>query len=514
MVNKRGEESYLLEASSVSNGSSSLVESLKVLEVSHIGHELEQTKDGPDTEPVSLRQWLSRLSPRLYMLIFLAAISYWLLLNGLHAEEPLLVLDLPEGQAVPSYMVLLEQIGVLAGGVFVACHHLTSWRPSEWRMVAVFITVSLVTALPLAFLWDSTTLVGNQPHSLVLFIMVIILGIVSNLSSVVYPTLMSYFKPQYISSLYLGQASSSMVTGLVGLLQGVGETKCFNNSETKTVMSTSEPYTSINVTYFSTEVVNFPPRFSVTVYFIILTCILCMATICFAIIYFHPGVRSEWWPDNEVILYVNKNENTDNKESTGSKQTKLLDADKNNTSPTKTKHTPSTNIISKAIQLPGGGLSPVKRGLWFCVAFWYGSMIRSLPNSINSYVFLPYGTVTYGVAVRGAYVAKTVASFSVLFLHLRIYTAIIVLLLVASAIEIFFFNLALCSPTPPLSGELSGSAMVVSTQKRVFVFYYEITDLYTQNICITFVQCWTNVEDGGRRFTNGKQMFRVCWVAI
>ena len=33
----------------------------------------------------------------------------------------------------------------------------------------------------------------------------------------------------------------------------------------------------------------------------------------------------------------------------------------------------------------------------------------------------------------------------------------------------------------------------------------------TQNICITFVQCWTNVEDVGPTCSNGIQMFCVCW---
>ena len=34
----------------------------------------------------------------------------------------------------------------------------------------------------------------------------------------------------------------------------------------------------------------------------------------------------------------------------------------------------------------------------------------------------------------------------------------------------------------------------------------------TQNICITFMQCWTDVEDvGGRHCINVIQMFCACW---
>ena len=32
----------------------------------------------------------------------------------------------------------------------------------------------------------------------------------------------------------------------------------------------------------------------------------------------------------------------------------------------------------------------------------------------------------------------------------------------------------------------------------------------TQNICITFIQCWTNLEDVGRRYIKVIQMFCVC----
>ena len=43
--------------------------------------------------------------------------------------------------------------------------------------------------------------------------------------------------------------------------------------------------------------------------------------------------------------------------------------------------------------------------------------------------------------------------------------------------------------------------------------YRIIVSQKTQNICIIFIQCWTNVEDVGPTLYKVIQMFCFCWVS-
>ena len=51
---------------------------------------------------------------------------------------------------------------------------------------------------------------------------------------------------------------------------------------------------------------------------------------------------------------------------------------------------------------------------------------------------------------------------------------------------------------------------LLQINKMLIVYSFTLSQ-QTQNICITFLQFWTNVEDVGRRCTNVTQIFCVCW---
>ena len=93
---------------------------------------------------------------------------------------------------------------------------------------------------------------------------------------------------------------------------------------------------------------------------------------------------------------------------------------------------------------------------------WIGFLIYGISFSINSFSTLPYGAITYTVAVRVATVCNPFAALSALFVPVESVPCLGVITAIVTVLTGYHILLAAQSPTPFLHQHFMGAALAVS----------------------------------------------------
>jgi len=161
------------------------------------------------------------------LLAVVFGLSSWISINGLWVELPMLVHELPEGWALPSFLSIIVQlanIGPISYGLLRSC---LASPPSPATSITSLLTVGTAASLALVLCWNLTTEMAGSLRSTGLFLSVFCLSLVDCTSSVLFLPYMSTLRQTYLNSYLIGEGMSGFVPAVAALAQGVsGNPQC------------------------------------------------------------------------------------------------------------------------------------------------------------------------------------------------------------------------------------------------------------------------------------------------
>lgn len=243
---------------------------------------------------------LTRANVLVYTLVVLFGLSSWVSVNSVFVELPLLVESLPEKWVLPSYLSVIVQLASI-GPLIVGLVERLRWKhfnavgliygilgkkwkflPQNWTYLSelalkfsscIFLGLGCVSTVLLAFLWQPTWEIAGRQHSGALFLLFFLLSLVDCTSNVLFLPYMSRFRPQLLTVYFVGMGFSALVPSSLALMQGAGQIRCILVNSTVNISQFG------NETSFVQQLM--PPRFSVTVFNLLIFVFMCAALVAF-----------------------------------------------------------------------------------------------------------------------------------------------------------------------------------------------------------------------------------------
>ena len=383
-----------------------------------------------------------------YCLIAIFAISSWVDIVGLWVELPLIINHLPEHWKLPSYMALVIQLSNIAPALYSItskCRALTrssdsiknnnTHRKRDVVLSFGIISIEALSIFLLSFFWSKTLYVFGSERSVALLSLLAFCSLCSCLSSLVYLPYMARYPSTYLSAYYIGQGLSGLLPGLLGLAQGLGGSpECIN----KTVILNSTCGENGECLYETKLVPLYPaPKFSVEIFFVLVTIILIASAIAFYVLNFtklkrHQSLTTR---ENKKIYTIEK----ENQNEEGGEQ--ILP-----TSESKIKKTNDRTLVIFHLIL----------------VFLLNACTNGILPSTQSYSCLAYGNVVYTLAIRLSSIVGSIASLSTMFLPKPNGRVLGILTTCGLVVVGFQLMLAFQSPHPILQYHFMGPIIVVS----------------------------------------------------
>lgn len=355
--------------------------------------------DRGDTIAVSM--WGVQRRVTLDVLMTCWGIGTWLGVNGLYVQLPLLVERLPEGWALPSYMVLavqLANIGILIYGVL----RRISPRISDAPYIYGLLTIGTLALVLNAFLYDKTSWLDRE-RSVAYLTLTFFAALVGCTSSVLFYPYLRHFRDVYLATYLVGEGLSGFIPSILALIQGIGgEPECIPSADNSTI-----------------EAHYPPPRFDSTVFLLLLGALSATSLVSFTTINNFKGFNSEKVAPSAVAK---------DEEATIERQSLL---------------------------------SP----RWLCVlalVVFLNALNNGVLPSVQSYSCMPYGTRAYHLAVTLGAMANPAACLAGVWfrpVHSKVLGGMLAFSLVPFC---YIMTTALTSPTPPLLDTAGGVVLVVS----------------------------------------------------
>lgn len=359
------------------------------------------------------------------LLAILFGVGSWLGINSVYVQLPLLVNNAPEGWNLPSYLVVIIQLGNIGPLLYTAALRIKWFRDSY--LIITLLALGSCAAMTTAFVYDQTVHVFGADRSVPLFITVFGLSLVGCTSSVLFMPYMGRFKGIYLITYLIGEGFSGFVPSIVALIQGVG-----GNGECILVNGTdpNEPPQYTNYTP--------PPRFGTRPYFIVSSVILAISMVAFVLLDRLSVCRREY-----AAVSIGNGNNYAYEPSAPSDEECRSQSEK--TSPPMKGSLDRTNyllmmVLISVMCLFGNGFFP----------------------SIQSYSCLPYGNVAYHLTVTLSSMANPAACFLAFFVQKNSIRSILALSVVFVPFAAYALTTSITSPDPPLMHNVLGDILVVA----------------------------------------------------
>ncbi len=396
--------------------------------------------------------WLSGISIPLYLLVIVFNLASWIDLNAVWTEMPLLVNRLPEGWELPAYFSLIINGGKIPLIAYVILKKIMKDNLQEYPFVYAIIVIGVICLFVTAFVWDRTSIIAGKEVSLAVMIPTFILASVDTLSSVVFLPYLSRFGARYITASFVGEGINQLLPAVIGIIQGVGEIPDCRNHTIVTYNETA----MLNSTSYQIVPIYPDPTFSVQTFFVVISGIMVLSGIAFALIHHLPHFKKKrLTSQNQSAITgedVKKTNKLDPGESNG-----IPDVEDSAASPAHL-HTGPNEPMDVTLQR-------ISRGdFLFCLVLitWGYCVMLGLMPGVQSYSALPYGNRAYNLSLRLGLAVNPITSFLALFVYTRSKVRISVLSTCGTAATIYQVILACYSPHPPLKGTAEGEALVVS----------------------------------------------------
>ncbi|XP_037130599.1 solute carrier family 52, riboflavin transporter, member 3-B [Syngnathus acus] len=382
-----------------------------------------------------------------HVLACLFGMGSWVAINGMWVELPLIVPQIPEGWFLPSYLTVLIQMANIGPLVIILMHRFRPGVLNEKPVIYCIVTLGIFVAFLLAFFWKHTVTIGSTLHSVPLLILCFLLSVVDCTSSVTFLPFMMRLCPQYLTSYFAGEGLSGLVPALVALVQGVGVVHCHNATLTLPLNKTLGNST---VDTWGLQAVYQPAKFSVQIFFLLLSVMMVVCLIAFILLNHHPAVAREKRND----LYFREEVTRREREQVFSLHTRTPEKK------------PMLNSFESAKREPRSAFG---RGTYsnsevvfiFVVLAWVNALTNAVLPSVQSYSCLPYGNQAYHLAATMAAVANPMACFIAMFRPIRSLIFMCLLTVFGTGFGAYIMAMAALSPCPLLVHSVSGTVVIV-----------------------------------------------------
>ncbi|CAF1289979.1 unnamed protein product [Rotaria sordida] len=361
-----------------------------------------------------------------FILIVVMNWSSWIDLNGVFVELPIMISFIPEGWRIPSIVGLCLCAANIMPAIVTFLRLYQGKRFSEIPYIYMVIIIGIVSCFILAFFWNKTTYLFGSERSLCT-------------SSLVFFDYIKRYRVRYLTAVFLGEGLTGVIPTLLLLAQGSGgEAICVQ----------SDNGTMLKPTFTQ-------PRFSVTVYMLLIASIIVASLLAFVILQH----------SNIVSL------------ADAAKPSKFNDTTLNSASDAG-EHSPMVPTIdSSKPSKPDKHITTSLFIFLLCINTYNAFVAFGILPSLITYSVLPYGQKAYYYICLLNPLAYTLALLlSVKWANIPIYITIIGTI-IGSIIGVFIITIALQSPCPWLADTLQGALIIVSLwfSLTIIIAYLRIT---------------------------------------
>ncbi|CAF1285964.1 unnamed protein product [Rotaria sordida] len=374
-----------------------------------------------------------------FILIVVMNWSSWIDLNGVFVELPIMISFIPEGWRIPSIVGLCLCAANIMPAIVTFLRLYQGKRFSEIPYIYMVIIIGIVSCFILAFFWNKTTYLFGSERSLWLIGCVFTLCMLDSTSSLVFFDYIKRYRVRYLTAVFLGEGLTGVIPTLLLLAQGSGgEAICVQ----------SDNGTMLKPTFTQ-------PRFSVTVYMLLIASIIVASLLAFVILQH----------SNIVSL------------ADAAEPSKFNDTTLNSASDAG-EHSPMVPTIdSSKPSKPDKHITTSLFIFLLCINTYNSFVAFGILPSLITYSVLPYGQKAYYYICLLNPLAYTLALLlSVKWANIPIYITIIGTI-IGSIIGVFIITIALQSPCPWLADTLQGALIIVSLwfSLTIIIAYLRIT---------------------------------------
>ncbi|NWI57390.1 S52A3 protein, partial [Calyptomena viridis] len=368
----------------------------------------------------------------------------WVAINGLWVELPLLVKVLPEQWDLPSFITIIIQMANV-GPLFVTL--INRFRPGllkEVTVIYVIVSVGVMACLLLSFLWDHTSSIAGNSHSIAFMTLTFFLALVDCTSSVTFLPFMMQLQPKYTTTFFIGEGLSGLIPALIALGQGSGIATCTNKSD-EVITPGNE---TVQNTVFKLETHYLPPNFSTFIFFLLMTAMMLSCLLAFFFLTRQPKVwelsQQQLFPSNIMLNSFDQilDEGADSQLSRGC-------------SCSKDPKGPGDILPEKV------SYSLIKLIFIYFLVTWASALTNGVLPSVQSYSCLPYGHTTYHLATTLSSMANPLSCIVAMLLPSRSLALLGILSIAGTGFGAYNMAIAVMSPCPLLQQSQWGDVIIV-----------------------------------------------------
>uniref|UniRef100_A0A914E4I9 Riboflavin transporter n=1 Tax=Acrobeloides nanus TaxID=290746 RepID=A0A914E4I9_9BILA len=372
------------------------------------------------------------LNPLIYVLVAMFGSSAWISTNSVWMQLPLMTPTLPEGWNLPSYLVVIIQLGCIAPLIYTILHKCTNLPIPKAPIILVLMIVCTLTNLALAFFWYKTGTVFGGEHSVALIIIMFFMAMANATTDVLFLPYMSSFHQIYLTAYFVGMGFSALIPSLVALIQGS------NNYECERYNSTS-PYQA----HYTA------PKFGIRTYNLIMFGWLCITIVSFIFLHWFRHIL-------EKSSMFNEKSQT-NREINGLKPTCADEIDPTPSNDDQNiERIPKTSEESENENDKHGRIS-IRYWTFLIILLVINAQMNGVIPSISSFATLPYSQQTYHLALTISYGAQPFGGLISMWIRPKSITIFLVLTIITSGFTGIVVLLAAQSPTPLLHHSFWGA---------------------------------------------------------
>lgn len=165
-------------------------------------------------------------------LALLFGMSSWLGVTSSYLQLPLIVSSIPEGWSMAAYMTVVVQSSNIISFAYVLYQKFAPNKANDAILIYITMTLSCLTAIGMAFFYQTTMTINGSEHSVAYLIFVFLFATVGTVSSVLFLPFMGRFRECYLVSYMCGQGMNGLFISILTLFQGIGVPECIPNNST------------------------------------------------------------------------------------------------------------------------------------------------------------------------------------------------------------------------------------------------------------------------------------------